>query len=50
MMTIFEVSMCMAVVTVLYLIVSPLILAHRRYQRDQELLGRPVIVRMTHCS
>ncbi len=49
-MTIFEVSMCIAVAMVLYLIVSPLILAHRRYQRDQELIGRPVTVRMTHCN
>lgn len=49
MMTIFEVSMCIAVAMVLYLIVSPLILAHRRYQRDEELLGRPIIVRTTHC-
>lgn len=47
-MSVFEASMCLGVAAVLSIIFSPILFGRRSYQRDEELHGRPVIVRTTH--
>ena len=47
-MTLFELSMGLGVVAVLYVVLAPIVSAQLRYSREEELTGRPVSVRTTH--
>ncbi len=47
-MTVFEISICLGALAMLSVIISSMLSTNRRYQRDEELLGRPIVVRTTH--
>jgi len=46
-MTIIDVSICLGVAAVLAFIFSPILFGRSGYQRQEELLGRPVTIRTT---